>query len=276
MLLAQAACPPALSTPRNSHSTGAAQLLIGTHRAAEGRAPRSAAAPLPAPEHRRNSCPRAERPCAGTPSWFLTVSRCEARCWLAAAGQPSTISRKLRRNRAGARCLSIGDRQRAVSARAATAGGARARSGARRLRHRSPGRRLDARADVLSADAWGRAWTSPRLDRDDPPGPIRAQLRRHLPRGKAKRGRRWARDRKNRITDEVDVAARSETANGRIRRWLPRTTDRDAMTDADIQAIAMLRFVRERTDRRRPGSRAIVAENHADRTRCCRGAVSPR
>jgi transposase, IS30 family len=30
-----------------------------------------------------------------------------------------------------------------------------------------------------------------------------------------------------------------ENANGRIRRWLPRTTDLDAMTDADIQEIAM-------------------------------------
>ncbi len=30
-----------------------------------------------------------------------------------------------------------------------------------------------------------------------------------------------------------------ENANGRIRRWLPRTADLDAMTDADIQEIAM-------------------------------------
>jgi IS30 family transposase len=30
-----------------------------------------------------------------------------------------------------------------------------------------------------------------------------------------------------------------ENANGRIRRWLPRTADLDAMTEADIQEIAM-------------------------------------
>ena len=30
-----------------------------------------------------------------------------------------------------------------------------------------------------------------------------------------------------------------ENTNGRIRRWLPRTADLDAMTEADIQEIAM-------------------------------------
>lgn len=88
---------------------------------------------------------------------------------------------------------------RVVSAQAAAAGGARARSGACRLRDRSAGRRLDARADRRSAEARCGARPALRLDRDDPPrgswawifrpGQKPAQLWRYLPRRKAKRGR---------------------------------------------------------------------------------------
>jgi IS30 family transposase len=46
-----------------------------------------------------------------------------------------------------------------------------------------------------------------------------------------------------------------ENANGRLRRWLPRRTDLDAMDDEDIQEIAMTPNL---TPRKCPGFRSPI------------------
>lgn len=55
-----------------------------------------------------------------------------------------------------------------------------------------------------------------------------------------------------------------EKANGRIRRWLSRTIDLDAMTETDIQEIAMTLNVDRRGERPRLGvgplGRTVEAE----------------
>lgn len=109
------------------------------------------------------------------------------------------------------RGLSTDGRRGVVAALAAAAGGGRARSGACRLRDRSAGRRLDARADRRSAEARCGARPALRLDLDDPPRGIWAWIFR--PGQTPAQLWRQRRTSKDRIADTADVAERAESAN---------------------------------------------------------------